>query len=180
MARRGMAAALCAAALVVSGCSDDPPEPKPLDPPTGSETTTAPPTSEPPKAQTPEALIRSWLTAVDEAQASGDTGALRRAFPGCAACTTFADRVDEIYDAGGWVKAPLKKNISIKLREKRSTGRRIYDVTFFAPPWLLKESAKAKAVRQKGGPGTQAMELAQVENDWSLLDIKTVIDGQDA
>lgn len=179
MVRRGMAAALCAAALLLSACSDDPPEPKPLDPPTGSETTTAPPTSEPPKAQTPEALIRAWLRAVDKAQDTGETDELRRAFPDCRACTTFAERVDGIYAAGGWVKAPAKKKVSIKIREKLGDDRRMYEVRFVAPPWSLKESAKAKAVRQKGGPGTQAMELSLVDNEWRIVDIKTVIDGED-
>ncbi|WP_154402762.1 DUF6318 family protein [Nocardioides speluncae] len=174
MVRRGTAAAICAAALVLAGCSDDPPEPKPHDPPSSSEPTTAPPTSEPPKAQTPEEAIREWLATSYEAQKSGDTTELRAlARPG--SCHKLADRIDQIYAAGGWVKPAKERILSIKLREKRPEGRQIYRVPTTTGPWSVKASDGAAISKRTGGEATYQFELRAFGGQWTMTSCGSVV-----
>jgi hypothetical protein len=169
MIRRGMAAALCAAALLAGGCSDDPPEPKPLDPPTGSETTTAPPTSEPPKAQTPEKAIREWIQASYDAQVTGKTDDFRALGQGCKPCDKFANQVDDIYANGGWVKPPLQRVVSNKLEQNLSDAHRVYHARVTSPPWSYKARADAKVAKERGGPSTLQIEMKRIDGRWLIV-----------
>lgn len=177
MVRRGMAAALCAAALVLVGCSDDPPKPKPLDPPSGSESPTPPPTSEPPKAQTPEEAIRTWIQVSYDVQTSGETGEFRSLGRDCKPCDKFADRIDSVYADGGWVKPPLQKLKSTKLKEKFSDGRRVYRASVLSPPWSYKEHGGAKVTKERGGPSTLQIELRQFDGSWLVTHYGVLLDG---
>jgi hypothetical protein len=179
MVRRGMAAALCAAALVVSGCSDDPPEPKPLDPPTGSESTTAPPTSEPPETQTPEQLIRDWIRTSYEVQISGETDDFRELGRDCSPCDKFARRVEKIYTDGGWIKPPRQRVAAVKFETKYQDGRQIYQASTRSPRWSLKESKAASVSKQPGGPATYRFELKRFADQWRVTDYTIVVDAED-
>lgn len=102
--------------LLVAGCQSNP-EPAPLPSPTPSPTpssspspTVAAPTL-PPEARgtstaSAKAFVRHYVALINHATASGDTKGLRsHAAADCSSCTNIADRLDEIYGAGGFIRS---------------------------------------------------------------------------
>lgn len=164
-----MAAALCAAALLLSGCSDDPPEPKPLDPPTGSETPTTPPTSEPPQAQTPEETIREFVRLQTEMEATGDAKAFRAMGHNCEYCEGYGDTVEGIYKRGGEMTSTGWTIKSIRPHAVHQTGRRTYDLIYDEGPTSYRWAKGSKVKREPARKGVRyKIELTRVDGQWKV------------
>lgn len=125
MVRRGTVAALCAAALVLVGCSDDPPKPKPLDPPTSTPTgaeNTPPTTTDSPDTETPtarveptmpaaakqltepgaKAFVKYYYAIINYAWNTGDVGELSSlSEEQCKTCWGYIAQLEKVYGAGG-------------------------------------------------------------------------------
>lgn len=100
----GGAVGVLLAALALGACDDEPPPPNP------SESATLPTSpspsessSSPPEAESPQEFIRRWIGLQTGMQNTGETEEFRQASRGCQPCDSFADRVDRIYAAGGYV-----------------------------------------------------------------------------
>ena len=104
--RRALAVALLLATLG-SAC-DDEPEPDIADPsptssaPSPSESESSPSTSPTPEALTPEATVRAWVDAWNEALRTGRTDALKAlGAPGCRNCLNYVKTINDVIAAGG-------------------------------------------------------------------------------
>ena len=99
--------------LALSSCSDDPVKPKPLEPDSSSSSPTSSP-SETPKPESAEDFIRRWMEAEQR-----DAGNRRHRRPtvrvtrNCVSCDDLADRVDRIYENGGYIEFEGTRVLSI-------------------------------------------------------------------
>jgi hypothetical protein len=71
------------------------------DPPVSPSATSS--STDTPQRETPEAFIRRWANEDTRMQNTGDTSGFRSMSNKCGGCESVADRVDEIYKAGGKV-----------------------------------------------------------------------------
>ncbi|QIG41565.1 hypothetical protein G5V58_01170 [Nocardioides anomalus] len=107
MTRTRLALAAVAAAVLLSACQDDDPEPKVADPTPSATSVESPPsqtatTSPVAQPRSPEETVRAWVDAQNHALASGDTTALRElAAEACQGCDDYPDGIDQIVGAGG-------------------------------------------------------------------------------
>jgi len=102
--KRFLAAVACCGVLPLSACSgDSSSSADPVTPsPTASSSSAEPsPTEEP---ESPEEFVERWVDADTAMQNSGDTDTYRLLSQGCSSCMDFADRIEAIYDSGGYVK----------------------------------------------------------------------------
>lgn len=164
MSVRRLLAAL-GAMLLLAGCGGDP---KPKVNPTPTSPTTSPTQSETAKPATAEDVIRQYADLSIEAQAVGDTAALRQAFPACKSCIRMADHIDKIYSGDGFIHPGEWTIKRIKLAGHVGT-RYEYDLSIVAEPGKYKENGKVTSLT--GGPNTFRMILKK-KNGWSLTDVQ--------
>ncbi len=97
-------AALAVPFLLLVSCSGDDPEPI-LSPSDSLTPTNSEPASTPTEiSETSEEFVERWVDLNNEMQTSGDTNEYRAASPKCQPCQSFADQIDDIYSAGGFVR----------------------------------------------------------------------------
>lgn len=180
MRRGGYVAAVVACAAVaagaLAGCEGDGGDPTPS--PSQSASSSAPPpspsesTSASPQAETAEEFIRRWVEVRNEMQNTGDTKEYRRLSRGCGPCLDVADRVDVVYQAGGFIRTDGWSVLSVK-KVRNQPRVATYHVRVDNAPTEYKESSGGalKSI-EPGRPtlevtirGTRAfrvVELAQV------------------
>lgn len=167
-----MAAALCAATLVLGACSDDPPEPKPLDPPSSStsESPTAPPTSEPPNASTPEQTIREFVRLKTALEKTGDAAEFRAISYNCEFCRSYAARVEKIYERGGFVRTQGWQLRSVRRASALETKpERTYKIVIDNPVTRLKKREGARVETLPAGKAAELLiALVQVDGQWKV------------
>ena len=108
MRTRSLAVVGLVAALTLSACSDDSPEPRfePESSSAAATTTPSSPTTEAsetePVGRTPVATVRAWFAALSMAMESGDLSAVKDlTSPRCETCNEQIDAVSGVYEAGG-------------------------------------------------------------------------------
>ena len=152
--------------LLLAGCSDDPePEPKMPDP-TPSSSGPSPTQSETPEAESPEEFIRRWSEALREMQATGETAAFRKLGPRCESCNATADRVEQIYDAGGAIEWDGWDIVRVSARDGSDTD---FVVLENSAPTRFRESKGAPWQTLDGGRARHVVELERVDNSWVIL-----------
>ena len=162
MSARRTIAALVGAALLLFGCTDDPEprfEPTTSPSPSGSET------SAEPEAQTPEEFIREWFRVGTAMQNTGDTAAFRSLSDDCQPCETFADDVEEVYKAGGYISIESERLLDVK-----QLGSGDYVVKVRSSPTEFRESSDAQVDSFPGGVNTYQVTLAERNGSWMLSD----------
>ena len=140
MRRLGACAVALTLVLLGAGCSDDP---KPRFEPTDSPSPSASETTEPPEPEAWEvrskagavAFAEHWVDALNEAQSTGDTEALKAlSAADCESCSALTEQLEGLYGAGGsmetdgWrvltsaapLPGPLENETEVILRVDRS------------------------------------------------------------
>ncbi|MFA6574202.1 MAG: hypothetical protein WCS84_02185 [Nocardioides sp.] len=100
-----MATLLAALTLALVGCSDDDPEPEADPTPSTSTSTSVTPTPEPTEPAAPldpEATVKAWVAARNQALSRGDVTEVRRlSSPECSSCADLIDPIAETHANGG-------------------------------------------------------------------------------
>lgn len=175
MVRRGMAAALCAAALLLSGCSDDPPEPKPIDPdeqtdvPSSPTTPTSPTVSATPEPPRPEDTIREFVRVQNEMERTGDATDFLALGYKCDYCRKYARLVEGIYKRGGVMNSAGWTIRSITRQPARTKGLRSFDVVFDDGATSYRWEKGAPTKRDPARKGVRYLfELRQHDDAWKV------------
>jgi len=100
--KRFLAALTCCGLLALSSCSDE--SSSSADPPSPTPTSTSSEPSPSQEAETPEEFVRRWVDADTHMQNTGDGADYREMSPECPNCLEYADYIEGIWDAGGYVK----------------------------------------------------------------------------
>lgn len=140
----------------LAACSDDAPQPT-FQPSTEAATSSPPPSasdpppsSDPPKPETAASFLRRWQAEAFEMQNSGDTTAYREMSLRCESCDSLADRVDSVYDAGGWIRTD---GGSVRnLKEVGGQGRlHIFEYVLKSAPTIYRQTSEGSKQRLGGG-----------------------------
>ena len=165
--RRALAVA-AALPLLLAGCSEGEAEPKMPDPSPSSSSST--PTAEPTVEQeSPEEFVRRWVRADREMQNSGEVDDYLALSKRCKPCKSVAERVQAIFEAGGYVKTD---GLVIRRITDNSggDGPKVLDVSVRSSPTVLKESADAEPQTLPGGDVVYRMRLSP-QAPWELLNL---------
>ena len=163
--RRALALTL-AVPLLLAGCSEDPePEPKMPDP-TPTSSAPSPTESETAEAESPEEFIRRWAIALRDMQATGQTADFRKLGPRCESCNSAADRVEQIYAAGGAIKWDGWSIVSIK---PRGSGNTDFVVVEDSAPTRFREAKDAPWQKLDGGRTRHILELKNDKGSWVMV-----------
>lgn len=172
LAALSLAAALLAATTACSG--DDPPEgdgspsASPATSPSASSPT-ASTTADPPQRESAKAFIRRWNQAEATMQQTGDTAPYRELSDGCESCDRLADRVDDFYAAGGWIR--WKGNVIQGMKRWGvQDGQSTWEVATVSAPTRYKESADAPVQRLPGGPNKALVVIHRTNGEWRVVD----------
>jgi hypothetical protein len=165
-ARHLFAGALTAPLLLLAACGggDDSVADPPVSPSPPS------PSASTPQHESPEAFIRRWADADIAMQNSGHSWVFRRMSRRCKDCIALADRVDAIYNAGGYIRT---NGWSIQKLEIVSAkhGRLLVNLRVRSFPTTYRESAQGP---KKGYPGGEALYQVGVEKiaeAWSVVSL---------
>jgi len=150
----------------LAACSGADPEPKFADetPPT---TPTAPvTTSEPVEVpQSARAFLRQWQEEANAMQTSGESSAFRALTLKCASCDIFADNVDRIYAAGGYIKT-AGGEVARVTRWGSINDWPTYDVVVNSARSEFQESSSGPLRTLKGGAEIYRVSLLQRGMRW--------------
>jgi hypothetical protein len=163
MSVRRHAAALLAAALLLAACSDDP---EPRFAPTEAPSPTESSSSTAPEAQSPEEFIREWVELDNQMTASGETDEFRAASVGCDPCNEYADQVEQIYGAGGFIRTDGRTVTSVEKAELRGA----YELRIESSPTKYKERAGGSVKSLPGGEATLRLVLRKRDGEWIVAD----------
>jgi hypothetical protein len=152
-----LAAALCAAVVLLSGCGGNPaPAPAPAPAKTPSPSAAASPSPpvmpEAARARTREGaivLVRHFLLALNYSGRAGDTTGLRNAYVAlCTRCEALADSIDDTYDAGGYYEGGdwLARKITF-YKIDRDVAILDARVDYTAQTWLERKGAKPRTFK---------------------------------
>lgn len=169
--RRALALAV-SVPLLLAGCSDDPePTPKIPDPTTSSPTDPVTET-ETPEAESPEDFIRRWISVNTEMQNTGDTDAYLALSAKCRPCKATADRVEEIYAGGGFVRTKgwIVRGV---MDQTGASGGPILDLAIESSPTEYKESPDAALQSLPGGQLTMRVRLNKAQ-PWQVVQLTQV------
>ncbi len=163
--RRALALA-AVVALLLAGCTDAP-EPTPKIPdPTPSSATPSPTESETVEAESAEDFIRRWASELREMQATGDTDGFRKLGPDCESCLETADRVEQIYQAGGEIQWDGWTILRIGPNGEATDEFRVLERS---APTRFRESADAAWTKLAGGRTEHVMELTPDGDSWLVV-----------
>lgn len=162
MSVRRTVAALVGAVLLLAGCAGDP---EPRFTPTQSPSPTESETSAEPEAQTPEEFIREWFRVGTAMQNTGDTATFRSMSDDCEPCETFADDIEAVYDAGGYISIESERVLDVKQMESGD-----YVVNVRSTPTKFRESSDAQVDSFPGGVNTYQVTLTGRNGSWLLAD----------
>jgi hypothetical protein len=113
--RRWLVAVCCLPLLGLAGCSDDPSQAQPQDPPSSSATAKPSPSETgptiPPEAQgtdeaSAKAFVKHWFEVFSSAMVSGETADLKSlSASSCQSCSAFVEVIDRTYSRGGRIES---------------------------------------------------------------------------
>jgi hypothetical protein len=166
--RRTLALAL-AVPLFLAGCSEKA-EPTPKMPdPTESSSTPSPTESSTAQAESAEDFIRRWVEVDRSMQNTGETDEYAKLSSKCKTCMSVAERVEGIFDAGGFVKTDGLRILKV-VDQSGPVGRKVFDVRVRSSPTVLKESEDGAEQRLPGGTLTYRMRLSP-QAPWQLVQL---------
>jgi hypothetical protein len=160
--RRTLAAAL-AAGVLLAGCSDDP-EPT-FEPPASPSPSESESSSAEPEAQSPEEFIREWFALAVAMQNTGNTSDFLKLASGCDGCQNLADRVEEIYAAGGKVR--IKE---MEVRSVKKLPGRAYSVVVRASATKVQPKVGGETQTLAANTNEYRMFIRQDGTSWTMTD----------
>ncbi|WP_162598730.1 hypothetical protein [Nocardioides gilvus] len=164
------AALLLTSALLLTGCGAEEPVPKFAPAPTVAPSAGTP---TPVDEKSAEEFIRRWNDEQRDMQ-KGDTSKYRQIAGDCETCMKAADRIDEIYASGGFVKTDGRKVRSIKPSGPSENAENTYVVEVYSSPTSYRESSQAPEESLNGGVATYRLQLSRSAGKWAVQDIWTV------
>jgi len=165
--RRLAALAVVLPLVVLGGCGDNP-KPKPYDPPTTSASP-SPTTSTTPNADSPETVIRQFVTAQNQMMKNGKTDAFLALTSDCAYCVDFSGRVSKMYAEGGYIRTRGWTIVSIQSPVMQSDGDVSVRFVINSAPTDYKESRSGAVQRFDGGTGLKKRAtLTRVAGQWRV------------
>lgn len=174
--RRTLTLALVLTGLFLVGCSeDDPPPalPTPSPAPTVgafAESDDTEPTAEP-EPETAKEFIRRWPVVETAMLNTGDSSGYRAISTDCSECQGIADRVDAIYDNGGYIKTRGWTVEDTKRQGPASNEELQLVVRTFAQPTRYQEKAGGPKKRYAGGPITYRVAIKRTTEGWQLASV---------
>lgn len=183
-----LAAAAAVLALALTGCSaDEPPSPEPGN--AAGEPSAQP--SAPPSAQAPvdteaipayakdpgrtgaEQFVGYWVNALNEATETGEIKQLAAASATtCRMCASYAQGIDEIYDAGGHVESRGWDIRGVSHEGGGDDGYRALVLTVQVAPQKVYRDEGAKPEKFDGGERLYRMVVARVDDShWLVQDL---------
>lgn len=148
-------ALLLGSAMLLTGCASEEPEPKFAEPSASPSVVK--------KEETAEEFIRRWLEVEREMQTSGETTEYRAITKGCESCARLADRMEDIYEDGGWVK-PGKTTV----QRTEDKGSNTHLVWTKAEPSTHSLSSKGPEGSFSGGESLYEVYLVKQDQQWTL------------
>jgi hypothetical protein len=118
------------------------------DPPISPHSSSSP--TDAPHRESPEHFIRRWAAADTSMQNSGDTSRFRSMSNACSGCQAVADRVDDIYAAGGNVHT-RGWSIVRTYQSARDGRSRTIELIVDSAPTTYRPSSGAALKRLDGG-----------------------------
>ena len=167
--RRHLAAAVLAPLLLLAACGEDDPEPQ-IPEPSATPTPTA---SESPSAaqESPEEFIRRYVEVEQAMENSGDSSAYRSLIDRrCKGCMQLADRVDDIYGAGGYVETRGWNIIRVDVTNEADDQASL-DLTVQSSPTVFVVSEDARKQQYPGGRLKYSFRLVNEDAQWAVLNI---------
>lgn len=169
--RRALALTI-AVPVLLAGCSDDP-EPTPKIPePTSSSPSPTEPASEEPEAESPEEFIRRWVEANTRMQNSGEIDEYSTLSSQCRPCLKTAQRIEQIYANGGFVKTD-GWIVGKVIDRSGATGNPVLDLEIESSPTTFKERADAETQRLPGGDIVMRVRLTPTD-PWQVVRLTQV------
>jgi hypothetical protein len=163
---------LAAASLLIAGCGGDaaPEAAEPTPTSTVSPQPSGSATTEAPRREKPEAVIRHWISLSKAMQNTGDTTEFRAFSADCSTCTPLADRIEEIYGNGGYVKTDgwLVKDVERLGRVRR---RHEFRVEIESAPTEYVETEGGKRKHLDGGEIAQQFILERQDLSWRIVEV---------
>lgn len=179
--------ATATAVLLLGGlaaCSDEDPTPKfeastespnPTDPPTTAPTPEPPTSTSPAEPETAEAFVRRWQAEAYAMQLDGYTSEYLSLTLRCKSCQALAQRVDELYKAGGSVQTQPVPITSFK--QVGESGRVVvFEYELEAQPSKVIESVGAKPQRFDGGLERYQVNIVPNASSWRVIRVSTLVD----
>jgi hypothetical protein len=165
--KRFLAALICCGLLSLSGCSDD--SSSSADPPSPTPTASTSDASPTPEPETPEEFVRRWVEVDREMQNSGDTQGFRSISKGCTPCKGLADQVEQIYDAGGYVKTDGLEILRLEAGSKDDNDQVSVHMWVNSTRTELRESADADVQQLPGGRLQYVITIRETAAGWNTV-----------
>lgn len=152
-------ASLTLGAVLLTGCTEEAPQPKFAEQPNATPTPVE-------KEESAEEFIRRWNRADAAMQNSGSTADYRAITKKCAPCTALADQVDEFYTAGGYVATEGREIENIKRLDSSS-----FLVWIKAGPTTYRESTAGPEGSYPGGEDLLRVTVTRRSGEFQLTDV---------
>lgn len=163
--RRALVAVLLVPLTLLSACAADQQVPKMPDSAT-STTTSEPTETDAHEAETAEEFVRRWVTASDGLQATGKDAPFRRLSRGCQPCAELADRVVQIYAAGGSIEYAGSE---VRLLELTEEDPPRFNLDLESPETLIRDSRGRIDERLPAGVGRYDLLLDGRPGSWRVV-----------
>lgn len=148
-------ALLLGSAMLLTGCASEEPEPKFAEPSASPSVVK--------KEETAEEFIRRWAKVEQEMQNTGETEEYRAITRGCPSCNSLADKMEEIYRDGGWVKSG-----EIEVRRVREESPGQYLVRLHVSPTTHRLTESGPDGGFPGGKDLVQLNLERTPSGWNL------------
>jgi hypothetical protein len=169
-------AATLVAFLTLTGCQANPrpaPLPSPEPAPSASPTPTAaaaptlPPEARGTSMASAKAFVRHYVSLVNHAVTSGSLDELKNAAaPGCDSCDAVIDRVEHVYEAGGYIRSDGWRVRTINIVPGHSPKKPALDVGLRLSPQVVVEKKGGAKRSFDGGRLPATFYLAQSAGTW--------------
>lgn len=173
---RRWVATLVVVPLLVVGCSDDP-EPKfePSSSPSPTESSSAaaePKAWEVKSEEGAVAFAKHWIDVFNEAQRTGDTGALERiSEPACGSCDGFVEMLDDLYGTGGRLESQGWRVLQSVPAPGMPARKPEVTLRIFRTPQRIHHGDGSEVDSFEGGRATYAARLHWRAGNWQMADL---------
>jgi hypothetical protein len=122
-----------------------------------------------------KAFVRYYFVLINNAITTGDTEPLLRyGRDGCQSCSTIAENVDEIYDAGGSIKSLGWGLKGIYAVPQQPRSRPVFDLDVRLSPQEVRPRSGAKVKHYEGGKQPMTIHLSRQKDGWTVTQLDKV------
>lgn len=158
--------------LALAACTQPDDDPEPIMP-SESTSPTSPVSSPTPEPESAEEFVRRWVSLNREMLRTGDKSAFLAVSLRCSPCQGIADRVSEIYEAGGYVRTRGWTVLRIQ-RVTRQPASAQLTVLIRSAPTQYRESSSGEIKALPGGRLIELFELTMKHGEWRMVNFSEV------